>query len=276
LDTLSLDIAGSPKNGFDATLDLSPAEKSWFAAYVQGVKPNELGAPQVEPKDPLLSVSLNCDPSLLLKSVRPFLGFAVGGAATDKEERAKYAGLLERIVGLMDGTMAMVLERDGGGMRSLGGVVDGAKASELMSGDDYKKFVTAAAEANPMADVEVTQRALVHRGVAVSKQVIETGQDTPMTPGGTSTAFTGIVGSFQVNAPSEAAAKAMADMILDQKVKRAALPNGAVLTLSMRVAELIEGLSGGMAQLGGDAPQTAQLAVAQTGGKLRATVKLGF
>ena len=52
-----------------------------------------------------------------------------------------------------------------------------AKAIELMGGADYKKFVKAAAEANPMADVEVTERALVHREVAFSKQVVETGQD---------------------------------------------------------------------------------------------------
>ena len=49
-----------------------------------------------------------------------------------------------------------------------------------------------------------------------------------------------------------------------------------MLTLSLRLAELIEGMTGGMAQVGGDMPQTAKVAVAQAGGKLEITVKLGF
>lgn len=276
LDTLNVDVVGSPKNGFDVTLDFGPAEKGWFAGYVQAIKPNALGAPELEAKDALLTLAINCEGSLLAKSLRPFLGFAVGAAATDKEERAKFAGLMEQMVSLMDGTMAMVLEREGGGMRSLGGLVDAAKAVTLMDSADYKNFVKAAAEANPMADVEVTERAVVHREVAFTKQVVETGQETPMTPDGTSTSFTGIAGGFQINGSNEAAAKTLADMILDEKVKRAQLPNGAVLTISLRLAELIEGMSGGMAQVGDDMPQTAKVAFAQAGGKLKITVKLGF
>lgn len=276
LDTLNVDVVGSPKNGFDVTLALGPAEKGWFAGYVQAIKPNPLGAPELEAKDALLTFSLNCDGGLLSKSIRPFLAFAVGAAATDKEERNKFAGLMEQMVGLMDGTMAAVLEREGGGVRSLGGLVDAAKAVTLMDSPDYKKFVKAAAEANPMADIEVTERALVHRDVAFTKQVVETGAETPMSPDGITTSFTAIAGGFQINGSDEASAKAMADMILDEKVKRAQLPNGAVLTLSLRLAELIEGMTGGMAQVGGDMPQTAKVAVAQAGGKLEITVKLGF
>lgn len=276
IDTLDVDVVGSPKSGFDVTLNLRPAEKGWFAGYVQAIKPNVLGAPELEAKDALLTLALNCDGGLLAKSIRPFLGFAVGAASTDKEERTLFAGLMEQMVGLMDGTMAVVLEREGGGMRSLGGLVDAAKAVTLMDSADYKKFIKAAAEANPMADIEVTERALVHREVAFTKQVVETGQETPMSPDGATTSFTGIAGDFQINASSEATAKKLADLILDQKLERAQLPDGAVLTLSLRLAELIEGMSGGMAQVGDDMPQTAKVAFAQAGGKLEITVKLGF
>lgn len=276
LDTLSVDVVGSPKNGFDVTLDFGPAEKGWFASYVQAIKPNPLGAPELEAKDALLTLAINCEGSLFTRSLRPFLGFAVGAAATDKEERTKFAGLMEQMVSLMDGTLAMVLEREGGGMRSLGGLVDAAKAVTLMGSADYKSFVKAAAEANPMADVEVTERAVVHREVAFTKQVVETGTETPMSPDGTSTSFTGIAGRFQINGSNEAAAKGLADMILDEKVKRAQLPNGAVLTMSLRLVELIEGMSGGMAHVGDDMPQTANVALTQSGGKLKITVKLGF
>lgn len=276
LDTLDVDVVGSPKNGFEVTLDLGPAEKGWFAGYVQAIKPNALGAPELEAKDALLTFSLNCDSGLLAKSMRPFLGFAVGAASTDKEERSKFAGLMEQMVGLMDGTMAVVLEREGGGTRSLGGLVDGAKAVTLMDSADYKKFMKAAAEANPMADIEVVERALVHREVAFTKQVVETGQETPISPDGATTTFTGVAGGFQIAGGNEAAVKTLADLILDQKVKRAQLPDGAVLTLSLRLAEMIEGMSGGMAQVGDDMPQTAKVALAQAGGKLKITVKLGF
>ncbi len=276
VETLSLDVTGSPKAGFDATLDLGPAEKGWFATYLLGMKPTSLGAPQLASKDALLSFALDCDPSLLLATFRPFLGFAVGAAATDKEERAKYTGLMEQFAGLMDGTMAMVLERDGSGMRSISGLLDGAKAIALFGNADYQKFIRAAAEANPMADVEVTEKALVHREIAFSKQVVETGQDTPMTPNGTATTLTGVAGSFQINGPNEAVVKALTDQVLDQKLERKALSGGAILAVSARLAELVEGMSGGMAQMGDDAPQTAQISLGQTNGKLRVTVKLGF
>lgn len=275
LDTLTLDVTGSQKDGFDARLAIVPAEKGWFGAFVKELKPNPAGAPRLDAEDPLAHFALSVEPAAMQKAARPFMGFAVGAAATDKEERAKYTKLMEQFVALMDGTVSMVIGREGAGMRMLSGLTDGEKGKALMASDEYKAFAKAAAEANPMADAEITENAVVHREVTFTKQTVETGQDTPISPGGTTTSLYGVAGSFMISASSDAAAKAMTDQILDQKVERKALPNGAILALGLRLADLAEGMAGGMAGPA-DFPQTVSLELGQSSGRLAVNVKLGF
>jgi hypothetical protein len=127
-----------------------------------------------------------------------------------------------------------------------------------------------------MAEGEIKHNALVHRDVSFTKQTVETGQDTPVSPDGTSTTFSAVAGGYMISASNEAAAKGLADMVLDQKVDRAALPDGAILSLWLRLGELVQSMAGGMAPPGEDFPQTASLDLGAAGGRLKLNVKVGF
>ena len=159
------------------------------------------------------------------------------------------------------------------GQKMLCGLADAPKLAALMEGADYKAWRQANAEASPMADVQIKDKALTHREINCNKTVTEVsmpnGKDT------STTQFTGVAGAFLFGAGSEADTKGLIDAILDQKVTRAALPGSALLTVSAKVADMVRTMSNGMAD-GEDAPTKVDVAMRRQGSGLNFNFKVGM
>jgi hypothetical protein len=272
LEALNVDVKGSEKEGFDGKVDVMPVAAGWFAKFIGDLQPNKAGAPKMTADDAVLQVAANIDGQVLARAVQPFLGFAVGSAAADKEERQKFRTVLEEIARLFDGTMSVVIGSDGN-QKMLAGVADGQKLANIMAGEAFKQWRQASTEANPMAEVEIKEKALVHREVACDKQVTDV--SLPNGESQTTTQFTGVAGSYMFAAGSEAEAKAMIDSVLDDKVARAALPGNAMLSLSTRMADMVRTMSGGMAD-GEGAPSKVDVEMGKQGSTLNFTFKVAM
>jgi hypothetical protein len=270
LDAINVDVEGSPKSSMSGKVDVVPAASGWFAKFVSELAANKLGAPALRDPDGLFQLSANLDQAALLKAMQPFLGFVVGAAANDKETKAKYTAMMGEMAKLLDGTLAMSMS-EGKGQKMLLGLLDAARANEMLEGAEYKAWRQATADANPMADVEFKDNALTHRGITCNKQTTEVSVPT----GGDSTTsqFTCIAEQFLLGAGSEEDAKSLIDAVLDQKVVRAALANNALLTVTAKVAELVRTMSNGMAD-GEDAPRQLDVAMTKQGNGLNFAFKV--
>ncbi len=272
VEALNIDVTGSPTSSLDGKVDVLPAADGWFGKFIGELQANKAGAPAVADPDAMFQLAVNMDHAALLKAVRPFLGFAVGAAASDKESKLKYGAMMQSMVALFDGTVAMAMTGDKG-QKLLCGLQDGPALATLIGSADFKAWRQASAEANPMADVEFKDAAVTHREIACNKQITEvsmpSGQDNKTTQ------FTAVAGSFLLGAGSESDTKSLIDAILDQKVARAALPGNALLTVSAKVAEMVRTLSNGMAD-GEDAPAKLDVAMHKQGTALNFTFKVGM
>ena len=273
IEALSIDVDGSPRAGFNGTLDVLSTHTGWLSELIGEMRTNSAGAPTVADADALFRLSINMENTTLRKVARRLLGFAIGAAASDPQSKQKYAAMMQDTVGLFDGTMAMALASDGKGQKLLCGLLDARRLASLINSADFKSWRQANAEANPMADVEFVDAALTHRQVDCNKQVTEVSM-----PGGQNnktTQFTGVAGSFLLGAASESDSRSLIDAILDQSVKRGPLPDNALFTMSARVAELVRALSNGMAG-GEDMPASFDVALNKRDHRLNFTFKVGM
>lgn len=271
LDAIDIDVKGSPAEGFDGKVDIVAVADGWFGKFISGLEPNKAGAPQLAQPDALLHLITNMPAGALLQAAKPFMPFVVGSGAADKEEKAKFIAMMENVVGQFDGTLNMALTSDKS-QKMVVGLTDGEKLNSLMTSTDYKAWRKAASEANPMADVEIKDGAVTHRDVSMTKTVTQV--SSPMGEE-KQTGFSGIAGAYMFHAGSESDAKGVVDTILDDKVKRAPLANGALLTLTAKVAEMVRVMSSGMAD-GEGAPSSLDLAMSRQGSALKFSFKVGM
>ncbi|MEZ5966303.1 MAG: hypothetical protein R3F56_20880 [Planctomycetota bacterium] len=271
IDAIAVDVTGSPDKGFDGKVDVAAAADGWLAKFVGNLEPNKAGAPLLNQPDALLHLTTNMPATTLSQMVQPFLGIVVGGGAADKEEKAKFMAMVKDFVAQMDGTMAMALLPEKT-QKMVAGLVDSQKAASLMASADYKAWRQASSEANPNADIEIKDDAAKHRDVSMTRTVAEI--STPMGDE-KSTTFTGIAGPYLFMTSSESEAKSVVDSILDDKVKRGALDGSALLTLSVKVAEMAATMSNGMAN-SEEMPRSLDLTMNRQGSALKFAFKVGL
>lgn len=271
LDTIAVDMNGSETSGFDGKVEVTPAASGWLATFITDITPNKAGAPLVTHPDALLHLAANMQTGTLLGAMRPFLAFVVGPGAADKDEKTKFTAMMQNMLEQFDGTMSMAIGSDKS-QRIVAGLLDSKKVASVLASDDYKTWRQASSDANPAADVEIKDAAATHRDVSMTKQVTDI--SGPMGDQ-TTTSFSGIAGDYLFSAATESDAKAMVDKILDDKIERGALPGGALMTLSTKVAELVRTMSGGMADADG-APSKLDIVMNKQGSTLAFTFKVGM
>lgn len=275
VDSLDLKVVGDPEKasseGMDIDLSLQPVKDTWFARFAAAMQPNQAGAPMVEGDAPI-RVAAALDTKGMSAFYDVYADFAAGIGAKKPEDKAKAAEMIRKSSQLMDGTFGMTMTL-GTGMRFLMGVSDGAAMAQLVASDDYMAFQKAATSANPMMEVEMTPKAMEHRGVAVTKVSTKFKDESMAAMGGpmamTGDMFTGVAGNYVFSIMgAEQDAKGMIDSALDSKVKRAPLPGGALMTVKANLKEMAGAMGGDE-----DVPENLEISLTRKGDGLNLKIR---
>ncbi len=166
---------------------------------------------------------------------------------------------------------------DGGmGMNMLIGFLDAGDLAALIGGTEYLTMLRSMTPQTRDMEVEITPDAFEHRGVKYLKTLVTNdGAPNPMMPNGVMESYAGAVGSYMVAAATAAVTKQITDSVIDHKIQRAALPDGAVLTVDVRLGAMMKAMAAslrGMAS-GEGLPEQVGLTVVPSGRQLSLRVR---
>lgn len=281
IDALTVDVQGSKENGFDGDLTVQPVEGTWAGKIVAALKAGS-GAPAVPDQDAALRIRSNLTTTALDQLIDPFINLIAGQGAQTDEERKQNLELFRQSTRLMAGPFAMSMSPQGG-MVMLMALTDPKAYAELMHSEKYREYAKRTAEANPAVEVEFEPKAFEHKGVTVSKTTMDMGAAggmNPLMPDGKMEVHTAVAGNYAITTQFGATAATVKNVIekaLQNEIGTQALPGGALMTMNVKLATLVEGFMGGMGMGAGDAddmPQSIDGTLSKEGSTLRLKVKV--
>lgn len=271
LETLTMKIVGNPdevrEKGMDVALDFIAKADSGFGKAMLKMKPCSQGAPSLK-GDGMMGMQMSLDPQGLQALFGPMMDTMLTMLVGAGDENAAARSVYKQWMDQYDGGMAFGF--GGAGMDMLIGVLDGKKLSEMLASSEYAQMIKAQNEKNRNMEITFEPNTLQHRGASFHKMTMEGDQPNPMMPEGKMTLLIGALGNYMIMG-SEASAKAMGDAAADAKVKRGALPGGAVMTMAMSMAKMSEQMGG---EVPPDAPETMAMSVVPNGKDLGIRVHL--
>jgi hypothetical protein len=272
LERLSLVVTGNPdevrEHGMDVAIDFVAKADAPFGKTMLQIRPCGQGAPSLGGDSPM-ATQVSLDPESMRTVFAP-MADAILGMMIAGDESAAMRTLCRSWLDLYDGGFAMAMGP--AGLEMLMGLSDGAKLATQLAGDDYAAIMKAQGETNRKMDLAFEQNALQHRGATFHKITVEMdGPPNPVLPDGKMTMLQGVVGNYFLTGP-EPSTKALADRAADGKLLRAALPGGAVMTMTMSMAAMAGAMGGD--EMPEDAPQTMALAIVPKGKDLGIRIRL--
>lgn len=274
---ISLRIEGDPnamEDGLTVTIDVDGKAGSALATLIGKLQPCSQGAPVMPATGAATEMALSLSPESLAAVFEPFRQLGVRFISQDDAQQQRASAMWDKWMAAYDGGMSAVL---GEGLRvqALIGLLDGEQVRKMLASEEYVEMIKN--QKMPMRDmeVEVTVDALEHRGVKMTKSRITGAPPSPIATDGTMETLVGVAGNHFVMAMGgDAGAKALVDAVLDDKVKRAPLPDGALARISMDVAALFGAFVPGGQQLPPDAPEKVTMSVTRRGEVLRLTTRI--
>jgi hypothetical protein len=275
VETVSLEVTGSPDTAFNAQLDLTPAAGGWLAEFVAKATPNPKGAPILEDGG-ALTAAVSMDGESVAKITGTFGRLTASAAADGEAERKQLAAVMSKTAAALDGAMSVVFNPAAGGLRIISGLRDAAAAVALFTSQEVHDMQKAMAEANPQAEIDYEAKGLSHRDVVLAKTKASMSMPSPIAPEGDMTTFSGVAGEYHVTvmtSKDDAEAKKTVDDILDKRVKRKSLGEGVLATVDVKVADVIAAMSQGQADAE-EAPRAVSAQASKNGNGLRIKVKV--
>jgi hypothetical protein len=185
----------------------------------------------------------------------------------DAEKQKKTVALYDQLMKLYDGGFGGAFSFPFTG-HMLVGLVDGEAAQKLMSSEDYLAVAKNATMGNRNLSIDITPAALEHRGLKVMRtRLTNDGPPNPVIPDGTLDSYLAVIGSCMTMTigGKDTDAKAAFDQVIDQKMKRAPIPDGALLDLTLDIKAFVammraqRGREG--EEIGEDVPAKATLSI---------------
>jgi hypothetical protein len=283
IQEIAVTVDGEPRDfankGIDVAITATALPGTDFAAYIAAIQAGETGAPQLaEPA--ALNLAIAMTPDSLRAAMAPFedLGVRFVQAEDGKRERAR--AIWHRTLALYDGTLAMALSPTFE-MTILAGVVDAAKARELVASDDYVQQLRDQRFPDRDLEIEVTPKAMTHRGVELLRSKLTGAEPSAWMPTGELVTHFGVAANYLLgtSVSSAGAAQSLVDAALDDKVRRARLPDGAFAQVIVDVQALLRAVNasagrGASAEPPASPVRTARATLARTGGALVLRVHL--
>jgi len=242
IQQLSLKVVGDPEavteTGLDITLRMDPLAGSPFAATVEALQPCSQGAPTL-PGDAaaMLHMQGSIAPASLPALFEPFLALTVRMTSQGDEQAQKTKALYEKFLKLYDGGFSASFGFPFNGYMLMG-MLDGEAAQKMFASEEYLAVMKAQQVANRDMKMELTPNAFEHRGAKVMKSVMTNdGEPNPVMPDGILESYFTQIGTWfgGTLGGKDSDAKTLIDAIVDQKVKRAPLADGAVLHFAVDI-----------------------------------------
>jgi len=271
IDVVKVSVQGDPdrpREGYAAAVEITPIEDTWLAGFVGALSQSEDGAPFVDRTGSVMTVAMGVEiePMSVLE---PILGFLGAFGAKSRADVAKYREFVRASFECSTGNVGVAWRAGGGGLQMLTELRDTERMGQLLADPDYQRWVELSAKSNPGVPAEFDPGAFEHRGVTVAKSTIavDAPVSTPIFEDGEMDTFMALAGDYYVQCllgAAEGDTKRMIDAVLDQRVERARLPGTALATVTMRVAELIDHVVGGMVPVG-DLPRVVEAELGKAG-----------
>jgi hypothetical protein len=278
LESATVVLFGNPEDigesGLELEVGLTAKTGSPFGKFLTDLRPCNLGTPVMPADaDAMMTLQLSIDPKGMMALLEPFMEFGLSFTYQDDESRKAARELNDRMLRLFDGGLGWSIGK-GMSMSMLAGYADGEALAKMLHSEEYVAMV----RSQKMRDleVEITPNAFEHRGAKfIRMHLTNEGPPNLMMPDDELRNYYAAVGNHLVVAGSEGQAKKLADAVIDQKAKRTALDDGAVMTMNFRLAQLIESLGDtiGLPPVGDDMPESFSLVVFTSGNRLRFKVR---
>ncbi|MCA8964575.1 MAG: hypothetical protein KDC48_06805 [Planctomycetes bacterium] len=280
LSSFALRIDGDPEHmddGVTVTLDIQPMAGGYVSRIVDALEPGPGGAPRLPERGAMMVMRCSLAPASLQTVLGPFAEIGLRMTNQGEEALQQARALNDRWMKAYDGSFAMTF---GEGMRGrmLVGVRDPAELDALMRSDDYRAMLANQRLPGQDVEYEITPDALDFRGCKWLRTKVSGAETSPFLPDGTFVSHVGRVGSYMAVAMGgdEGEAKALIDAVLDGKVARAPLADGAVVRVAVDVGALgamgnqMAGMpAGNRSPFGKGVPEHVVMTLARRGHTLR-------
>lgn len=250
IELLTVNIEGDADTGFNAHAELRPVAKSWLQTMTQTLRPTGKGAHDVG--SGMVEMALDLAPEALQATVDSMGDF--WGLMVPEEDRAGMTKLLQIQFGASDGTMAFAMQESQ--IRTVLGCSDPAAMLKIMASEDWTKFQRSFFASQPNAEIEMKREK--HGDLDVVRTLADMGQANPLMPDGKIDGYSAVVGNAVISVVN-GGRKAFDELVASatEGLKRVPLPEGSVLSLRVRMAEMMA-MSG---EPVGSAPDTVALRV---------------
>lgn len=273
IESVEIDIkpaTDKPKPGEDAqkpveeTLigkaTITAVAGSRLSTYLEGLAPGTRPLPDLAIEGSLLSLRIDLDPLSLAGLLRFVPAFVVGPAGGDTAARQSHRETLAAALALLDGTFALTIGADSRTRRAVAGLTDAPALRAMLDSDAWRNWRQADADADLAGAFEWTDGSGEHRGIGLHRR-------TRRDDAGARTTWWALVGNRLLATSSGTDAVALVDGLLDGRPPATPLPDGAILSLSTRLAELASAFTGGHTNVS-NAPEKLELTVHRTGRSL--------
>lgn len=239
IDAMSLVIERDQKRdqngGYVARAELVPVAKSGFAGTLNVLKASGKGVPQVGDGDGAMAMAFDVDLASAKAVLEPLIDWAT--SITGQGEDAATRQIFTQTWNLMDGTGSFAMAA--GKMRMLFGTTDASKLRQLVQSDDWLALQRGMLAKQPNMEMKVTREKL--GDLDVLKTEGNVGDASPLFKDGKMSGYSAVVGDLMI-ADFNAGQQSFLDLVAavnGAKVKRAPLPGGALMTMQMRLADLL-------------------------------------
>lgn len=268
---------GSP---IDIDIDVTPLLESWLGNLVSSLRQHPAGLRRLPPAGAMMTMDADVDFQAVMPLIAPVMNKLSKMFIPDDDLRAAADELYPKYYKGLAGPMSATFDTRSG-MRVLMELSDSEAITTVMSDPRWVEMTTAATEASGVASAKLEPAAVTHRGIPMLRTTIEYDESmgaNPFIPNGNAVGFSGVAGNAMVVTAmnqSDAEAKSLIDAVLDEKVKRAPLPNSNLVSVGIDLVKLIDVMSDAMGGgPDGDVPDRADVNIRKLNKDLHIEVRI--
>ena len=276
IGTLELRLSANPQTdlkNLGTDIVIHAAQDSFLSSLLSRVRPHPDGYPALpNSEDNLLSMSVAVDPQAMVATAEPLIDFFAKMGAGSDEERVRNRNVFGKLLESMDGTVHSAGDPFSGSVLGITGLRSGESMAAVLDSSDYAKYIESYASLNPLGTTEYVVKGLEHRDITLAKQMVTM-------PGVEQTTYTGVAGGYYITATTmdEDVARGLIDAALDQKITRQKLPDNTLMSMDLRLMDLLDIASPAgnpLAGLGEMAPEDMHLSVESKDSTLTLRIRL--
>ena len=272
--TVELRLSANPQSdlkNLEADIVIHPTGDSWLANVLATMRQHPDGHPVLPSSvDSLLSMSVAMDSRAMVATSEPFMDFLAKIGSGSEEEGARNRSILAKMLDSMDGTAHSAIDPFSGSVVGITGLHGGESMAAVLQSSDYANYIQSYASLNLSADTKFIARGAEHRDVILTKQTVTM-------QGIEQTSYIGVAGDYYISASTLDEAKELIDAVLDQRITRRKLPDDSLMTLDLKLMELLDYASpvgNPLAGLGDMAPEDVHLSVESKNSTMTIRIRL--